>query len=58
MAAALTTLGMLIVGIIFFTFDVVVDRGTAYVAAGAMAVIVVVLLLALPVRLSAERPTP
>lgn len=53
-AAALTTLALLIVGIIFFTFDVVVDRTTAFVAAGAMAVAVGSLLLALPFRLSGK----
>jgi hypothetical protein len=53
-AAALTTIAMLIVGIIFFTFDMVVDRTAAYVVAGAMAVVVVTLLLALPLRLSRD----
>src|SRR6478609_4697096 len=53
--AGLTTIAMLIVGIIFFTFDVVVDRSTAYVAAGSVAVVVVLLLLALPIRLADRR---
>jgi hypothetical protein len=57
-AAALTTIAMLIVGIIFFTFDVVIDRTAACVVAGSMAVVVVMLLLALPLRLSAGRSTP
>ena len=52
-ATALTTIGTLIVGIVFFTFDVVVDRTTACVVAGVMATVVVSLLLALPLRLSA-----
>lgn len=51
-AAALGTLALLIVGIIFFTFDVVIDRTTAYVAAGAIAVVLATLLMALPMRLS------
>lgn len=50
-AAALATIGVLIVGIVFFTFDVVVDRTTAYVVAGVGAVVVTLLLLALPLRL-------
>ena len=54
-AAGLTTLSLLLVGIIFFTFDVVVDRSAAYVAAGAMAVVVVMLLLALPTYLAGGR---
>jgi len=52
MAAALTTLATIIVGIIFFTFDVVIDRTTACVAAGAMALVVASLMLALPYSLA------
>ena len=52
MAAALTTLATIIVGIIFFTFDVVIDRSMAFVAAGAMAVVVASLMLALPYSLA------
>lgn len=52
MAAALTTLATIIVGIIFFTFDVVIDRTMAFVAGGAMAVVVASLLLALPYTLA------
>ena len=52
MAAALTTLATIIVGIIFFTFDVVIDRTMAFVAGGAMAVVVASLLLALPYSLA------
>ena len=51
-AAGLTTLAMLLVGIIFFTFDVVIDRSTACVAAGAMALVVASLMLALPYSLA------
>jgi hypothetical protein len=51
-ASALATLALLIVGIIFFTFDVVIDRTSAYVAAAAMAAVVTLLLLALPLRLA------
>ena len=57
-AAALTTIGLLIVGIIFFTFDVVVDRTTACVVAAAMTAVVGSLLLALPLRLSDAPPKP
>lgn len=52
MAAALTTLATIIVGIIFFTFDVVIDRTMAFVVAGAAAVVVSTLLLALPYSLA------
>jgi len=52
MAAALTTLATIIVGIIFFTFDVVIDRTMAFVAGAAMAVVVASLLLALPYSLA------
>lgn len=52
MAAALTTLATIIVGIIFFTFDVVIDRSTAFVVAGAMALVVGGLMVALPFSLA------
>ncbi|WP_243057882.1 DUF6328 family protein [Nocardioides sp. SR21] len=52
MAAALTTLATIIVGIIFFTFDVVIDRTAAFVVAGAMGLVVASLMLALPYSLA------
>lgn len=49
--AALGCVALLVVGITTFIFDIVVDRVTALVVGGAMAVVALVLLLALPHRL-------
>jgi hypothetical protein len=51
MTAAMTTLSLMIVGIIFFTFDMVIDRPVAVVAGVGIGALVAVLLLWLPIRL-------
>lgn len=51
MAAALVCVGLLITGMTFFIFDVVLGRTEALVAAAAMAVVALSLLLAVPQRL-------
>jgi hypothetical protein len=53
--AVLAAIGILITGITFFTFDIVVNRTTAAAASSAVAVVVVVLLVVLPWRLLARR---
>ncbi len=50
-AAAMTTLSLMIVGIIFFTFDMVVDRPAALVAGVALGAVVATLLVWVPGRL-------
>jgi hypothetical protein len=47
----LTTLAMLVTGIVVFIFDVVVDRTTALVVGAVVAAILVGLLVALPMKL-------
>jgi hypothetical protein len=47
-AAAMTTLSLMITGIIFFTFDMVIDRTAAVVAGLVIAVVVAGLLIVLP----------
>jgi hypothetical protein len=51
MVAALTLVGALITGIVFFIFQVVLGSGTAMVAGGAVLVVVLGLLAALPVAI-------
>jgi hypothetical protein len=51
MALALGAVALLVLGITWFIFDVVVDRPWAMVVAGAMAVLLVVLLVVVPRRL-------
>lgn len=53
--AALTTLALLIGGIVFFTFDVVVDRSSACIAAAGILVVVTTLLLVVPLTLAGHR---
>ena len=45
---ALTTIGLLVAGMVLLIFDVVVDRTTAYVVTGAVALVLLALLVALP----------
>lgn len=47
-AAALVTLSLMIVGIIFFTFDMVIDRSAALVAGIGMGAVVAALLVWVP----------
>jgi Family of unknown function (DUF6328) len=47
----LTTLAMLVTGIVLFIFDVVTDRTTALVVGGVVAAILASLLVALPMKL-------
>lgn len=51
LGAALVTLSLMIVGIIFFTFDMVIDRLAASVAGVAIGIVVAALLLWAPWRL-------
>lgn len=51
-AGAMTTLSLMIVGIIFFTFDMVIDRSVALVAGVVMGALVAGLLLGLPTYLA------
>lgn len=51
-AAAMTTLSLMIVGIIFFTFDMVIDRAVALVAGAGMGALVAGLLLGVPTYLA------
>lgn len=51
-ALALTALALLISGIVFFTFDVVVSRLVACIAGGAVLAVLVALLLVVPIRLA------
>jgi hypothetical protein len=51
MAMALGAVALLVLGITWFIFDVVVDRPWAMVVAGAMALVLVLLLLVVPRRL-------
>ncbi len=55
MNGALTTVALLVIGITTFIFDVVVDRTWAYVVGGAMALVLAVLMLAVPFRLVGSR---
>jgi len=47
----LTTLAMLVTGIVLFIFDVVTDRATALVVGGVVAAVLAGLLVALPLKL-------
>jgi hypothetical protein len=47
-AGALTTIGLLVAGMVLLIFDVVVDRTTAFVVSGAVGLVLVALLVALP----------
>jgi Family of unknown function (DUF6328) len=55
-AAALVTLSLMIVGIIFFTFDMVIDRSAALVAGIGMGAVVAALLVWVPQSLSGRGP--
>jgi hypothetical protein len=55
-AAALVTLSLMIVGIIFFTFDMVIDRSAAMVAGIGMGAVVAGLLIWMPWGLSGRGP--
>lgn len=57
-AAALTTLALLISGIVFFTFDVVGSRPVACVAGAGVLTVLMALLLLVPSRLARHRPPP
>ena len=46
----LACLGLLVTGMVFLIFDVVVDRSFAAVAAGGVAVVLLALLVALPMK--------
>jgi len=48
--AGLACLGLLVTGMVFLIFDVVVDRSFAAVAAGGVAVVLLALLVALPMK--------
>ncbi len=58
MAGVLGCLGLLVVGITLLIFDVVVDRAAALVAAGAVAMVVLALLVALPGLLARSGAAP
>ncbi len=51
---ALACVAVLVVGVIWFVFDVVVDRGEAIVVAAVMALIALVLLVAFPFRIHSD----
>lgn len=51
---ALAFVALLVVGVIWFVFDVVVDRGAAIAAAAAMAGLAMLLLVAFPFRVHAD----
>ena len=57
-AAAMTTLSLMIVGIIFFTFDMVLDRAVAIVAGVLIAALVVSLLAVAPIRMDRTSGKP
>lgn len=50
-AAAMTTLSLLIIGIVFFTFDMVLDRPVALAAGVVVAALIIGLLVVTPSRL-------
>lgn len=47
-AAALTTIGLLVAGMVLLIFDVVTDRTTAFIVSAAVGLVLVALLVALP----------
>ena len=53
--AVLTTISLLITGMVLLVFDVVLERPAAFLWSGAVAAVVVVLLVVLPHRLSRDR---
>jgi L-cystine uptake protein TcyP (sodium:dicarboxylate symporter family) len=55
MRTVLVLMALLVAGIVMFIFDVVIDRTSAFVAGGAIAVLLVSLLVVLP-RALVERP--
>ncbi|MBZ5739486.1 DUF6328 family protein [Nocardioides mangrovi] len=57
-AAAVTTLSLMITGIIFFTFDMVIDRSAALVAGIGIGLVITALLLVLPTYLSRSASPP
>jgi hypothetical protein len=50
-AGALSTIGLLVVGMVLLIFDVTVDRTTAFIVSGAVALVLLALLVALPFRI-------
>lgn len=55
MLAALVGVALLMVGITFFIFDVVTDRGLAFTMGGLMAALALLLLLVLPNQLTRDK---
>jgi hypothetical protein len=51
---ALAFVALLVVGVTWFVFDVVVDRGPALAVAAVMAILAVLLLVASPLRIHAD----
>jgi hypothetical protein len=51
---ALTTIGLLVAGMVLLIFDVVVDRTAAFIVSGAVGLVLLALLVALPIGVVEE----